>query len=88
MVTLFLRHSVADFAAWRKAFDEFMAAFDTAEVRGRAVYRGIANPDDVTIMLDFDRLVEAQVFLIREELKTAMDKGGAGAPTIWFTAKT
>lgn len=87
MVTLFIRHTVANFAAWRQAFEEFAAAFESLEVRGHAVYQGIANPDDLTIAVDFDRLVAAQVFVMHEGLKPTMDKAGAGPPTIWFASK-
>ena len=87
MVTLFMRHPVASYPTWRKVFDEYIAAGDAMGVTAHAIYQGIANSNDVTLALDFDRLETAQVFLIREDLKTMMQKGGAGAPTVWFASR-
>lgn len=88
MVTLFIRHPVASYPAWREVFDEYMASGTAMGVKAHAVYQGIANPDEVTLALEFDRLETAQVFLIREDLKTMMQKAGAGAPNVWFASRT
>jgi hypothetical protein len=87
MITLFMRYPVADYAAWRRAYDEFIPSQQTMGVIAHTVYQGIANPNEVTVALDFDRLETAQVFLVSEGVKTAMQKSGAGAPNIWFTTR-
>ncbi len=38
MVRLFVRHPVANYAAWRKAYDEFDAQRRTMGVTAHAVY--------------------------------------------------
>jgi hypothetical protein len=88
MITLFMRYPVADYAAWRKVHDEFVPSQQAMGVVAHTIYRGVANPDDVTVALDFDRLETAQVFLVSEEVKAAMQKGGAGAPNVWFTNRS
>jgi hypothetical protein len=57
-------------------------------VTAQAIYRGIANPNDVTVTHEFANLATAQVFLMSEELKQAMQSTGvADGPTVWFTTR-
>ena len=88
MITLFVRHSVSNYQAWRKDYDDFAGTQKALGVTAQAVYRGIANPDDVTVTHEFDSLEAAQTFLLRDELKVAMQNAGVtGTPTIWFATK-
>ena len=87
MVRLFIRHTVADFRAWRKGYDEFDEKRRSMGVTGDAVYRSIDNPNDVTVSHDFDTEQSARDVLSSEELKTAMDNAGVqGKPEIWITS--
>jgi len=87
-VRLFVRHEVADYATWKKAFDSFAPAQKKGGVFFKAVYQSTDNPNDVTVVHDFHSLEQAKAFAANPELKTAMEKGGVkGAPTIWITTK-
>jgi hypothetical protein len=86
MVRLFARHPVTDYAAWRKAYDEFDAQRQTLGVTAQAVYQNAEDPNDITITHDFADLASAQAFANGATLKGVMeDAGVAGPPTIWFT---
>jgi hypothetical protein len=88
MTTLFVRHTVADYEAWRKAYDDFAPTRKANDVTVHAVYQAADNPNDVTVTHDFATLEAAQSFVGSEELKRAMQGAGVvGAPTIWFTNK-
>jgi quinol monooxygenase YgiN len=89
MTTMFVRHTVSNYATWRKAYDDF-AQFQKAKgVMAAAVYVGTDNPNDITVTHEFASVEAAQAFVKSEELKTAMQKAGVvGAPTIWFANKT
>jgi hypothetical protein len=88
MITLFIRHSVSNYQAWRTAYDDFATTQQALGVTAQAVYRGIADPNDITVACEFETLEAAQVFLLRDELKAAMQAAGvSGTPTIWFTTK-
>ena len=88
MVTLFVRHTVADYAKWRAGYDAFGAARGPLGVTGAAVYQSADNPNDITVTHDFASLDKAQAFVGSPELKTAMQQAGVvGAPTIWFAHK-
>ena len=88
MTTLFVRHAVADYAAWRKVYDSFAPVQQANGVTAQTVYQSAHDPNDVTVTHDFASLDAAQDFLGKPELKAAMQKAGVvGAPTIWITNK-
>ena len=85
MVRLFVRHNVADYEAWRKAYDEFDAERGPMGVKGDAVFQSIDNSNDVTVWHDFDTAQAAQAFASADKLKNAMQLAGVqGEPQIWF----
>jgi hypothetical protein len=88
MTTLFVRHAVSDYKAWRKVYDTFSAIQKANGVTAQAVYQAIDNPNDVTVTHEFASLKAAQAFTKLEELGKAMQSGGVvGTPTVWFTQK-
>jgi hypothetical protein len=88
MSTLFVRHTVADYAAWRQIFDDFAPTQEAMGVTDKAVYRATDNPNDITVTHDFATLEAARAFAGSPELKAAMhDAGVTSAPTIWFTTR-
>jgi hypothetical protein len=85
MTTLFVRHTVADYATWRAVYDAFAAVRGPMGVTGDAVWQAADNPNDITITHDFGNLAAAQAFVGSAELRDAMGKAGVvGAPTVWF----
>lgn len=88
MATLFVRHTVADYAAWRRIFDDFSPTQMEMGVTTKAVYRAAENANDVTVTHDFATLESAKAFAGSPELKAAMkDAGVTSAPTIWFATR-
>ncbi|MGD8684918.1 MAG: cyclase [Chloroflexota bacterium] len=84
MVRMFARHQVADYGAWRKVYDSFER--ETLGVRQHAVYRNVADPNDITVWHDFDDRATAEAFAGSDELKAAMTEAGVvSAPNIWIT---
>ncbi len=88
MTTMFVRHMVANYDAWRKVYDEFRSVQKAGGVKAQAVYHAVDNRNDVTVTHDFADLKTAHAFAESAELKKAMQGAGViGAPTIWFTNK-
>ena len=86
MATLFVRHTVADFSAWKKAYDEFDAERQTMGVTGHGVYQLDGNPNDVTVYHEFATMEAAKAFAASDRLKTVMQRAGVqGPPEAWFT---
>ncbi|MDM9620905.1 cyclase [Rhizobium sp. AC44/96] len=88
MTTLFVRHQVSDYAAWRKIYDGFRSVQKANGVLAEAVFQAVDNPNDVTVTHEFATPEAAQAFGKLEELRAAMRTGGVlGAPTVWLTTK-
>lgn len=87
-VHMFVRHEVADYATWKKAYDGFRVTQKKMGVVAQAVYQSTDNPNDVTVTHEFHSLDKAKAFAASPELRAAMEKAGIkGAPQIWFTTK-
>lgn len=85
-VRMYVRHEVADYAAWRKTYDAFDVTRKKMGVTAQAVYRSADNPNDITVTHDFKTAEAAKAFAASPELKAAMEQAGVtNAPQIWFT---
>ena len=88
MIRMFVRHTVNDYTAWRKVYDEFTPTRESMGVKGHAVYRADDNPNGVTVTHDFDSMEAARAFANSAELRDAMSRAGVNAePDIWFTTE-
>jgi hypothetical protein len=88
MATLFIRHTVRDFAIWKTAYDAFAAQRQEMGVTDDGVYQAPDNPNDVTVIHDFDDIETAEAFARSSKLKEAMDDAGVvGTPQIWFAVR-
>lgn len=88
MTTMFVRHQVADFAAWRRVYDDFEPTRRSMGVTGHAVYRSDGDPGDLTVTHDFATAEAAKQFAESSALRDAMQQAGVvGEPTIWFTER-
>lgn len=88
MATLFVRHQVADYPAWRRIYDGFEPTRKALGVTADAVYQAADDPNEITATHEFATLDAAQAFAGSSELRAAMhDAGVVGAPTIWFTQR-
>jgi len=88
MATIFVRHRVADYAKWRKAYDDFDAERRGMGVTSHGVYKLEGDPNDVTVYHEFANMAAAKAFAGNPRLKEIMQAAGVqGAPDIWFTQK-
>ena len=88
MVTLFVRHQVKDYAAFREVYKGAGPMQKRGGVLAEAVYQSEDDPNDVTVTHDFASLAEARALAGSAELQEAMNKAGVvGAPTVWFAHK-
>ena len=88
MATLFFRHTVADYPAWRKVYDEFDATRPSLGVTSQGCYQLDGNPNDITGYHEFDSMDAAKKFAASSELREAMEKAGVvGQPDIWFAQR-
>ena len=85
MTTLFIRHRVVDYPAWRKVYDAVADMQRRGGVTAAAVYWGDDDPNDITVTHDFADAATAHAFVQNPEPKAAMDDAGVvGAPTFGY----
>lgn len=85
MATMLVRHTVQDFAKWKKVFDEHAATRKAAGSKGGELFQAAGNPLDVTILFHWDTVDNARKFSESPDLKTTMERAGVtGPPQIQF----
>ena len=77
---LTIHHNVKDYAIWRKSYDEHEMSRVAAGVTNGKVFRGAEEPNDVLILQDVADMGRARAWLMGEDLKAAMQKGGVVGP--------
>ena len=88
MSTMFIRHTVSDYQAWRKVYDSVGPLQKAMGVTAEAVYQAADNPNDITVTHEFATIEAAQAFVKSDELHKVMQRAGVvGTPAIWFTNK-
>jgi len=86
MVRMFVRHEVADYDKWIKAYHDFDGERGGMGVTGHEVYRSVVNGNDVTITHDFETLEKAKAFMESPRLREVMEAAGVTSqPSAWFT---
>ncbi len=85
MPAMLIRHTVADFAAWKPRFDAHGITRRANGSRGGRVYRSADDPDAVVILLEWDDLERARFFADSDDLREMLAQAGAtDRPDIWF----
>ena len=85
MITVLVRHEVADYPAWKARFD---SAFDYRHQHGECscrIYHSAGNVNDLTLLFEWDSLDRARAFMASDELKSRMAAAGVkGQPRVEF----
>jgi len=84
MVYINLRLNVADYDKWRLGFDANESSRKAAGSTGaNQFYRDVGNPNNVTLVLEWDEAEKAQAFLNDPRTKASMDEAGVtGRPMV------
>ena len=85
MINLLIHHEVADYTAWKAAFD---SAFDWRRKNGEHschIFRSAGSVNNVTLFFEWENLEKARAFVASEELKAKMASAGVkGSPRVDF----
>jgi hypothetical protein len=88
MATLFVRHTVTDFDAWKKVYDAFDAERRSLGVTSHGVYQRDGSLQEVTVYHEFDSVEAARAFAGNPRLKEVMQAAGVqGTADIWITSR-
>lgn len=80
MINVLIHHEVADYTAWKAAFD---SAFDWRHKNGECacrIFRSAGNVNDITVFFEWESLEKARTFIASEELKAKMASAGVKSP--------
>ncbi len=78
--TLFVRHRVNDYGAWRSAYDSVEGLRQQYGCLGAEVTTDPSDKNDVFVIHRFPSLDNAQAFANSDALKEAMQKAGVAGP--------
>ena len=71
-----VQHKVRDFDAWKGVFDEHGQVRRKYGATGHEIYRGVDDPNEITIVNHFPSKPQAEAFAADPSLKEAMATGG------------
>ena len=75
-----VRHSVADYATWKRAFDDHAGARAEAGILGYAINRSTDDPNVVIVYLQARSIDQLRAFASSASLKEAMKDAGVTSP--------
>ena len=85
MPYMLVQHSVENYDKWKLIFDEHGATRQAAGSKGGVVLRNADDPNQITILLEWDNLENARAFAGSDELREAMQRAGVtGPPNVYF----
>lgn len=79
--------SVEDYEKWKPVFDEVGSIRQAKGSKGGLVLRNADDPNQITVLLEWDNLDNARAFAGSDELREAMQRGGVvltGPPNVKF----
>ena len=85
MAYLMVKQTVEDYAKWKPAFDEHGSTRKAAGSKGAQVFQSVDEPNEVTVLLEWDSVENARKFSESTSLREVMQKAGVlGRPSIAF----
>lgn len=85
MPSLLIHHRVADFEIWSAVFAEQEIVRRANGSSGGRFWRAAADPGEILVLLEWDDLERARLFVDSDDLQEAMHQAGViGAPQFWF----
>lgn len=73
---LVVQHKVRDYDTWKAVFDEHETVRTRHGATGHELYRGLDDPNEITIVNHFPSREQAEAFAADPSLKEAMERGG------------
>ena len=76
MIYLLIQHEVADYPVWKSAFDSALDWRTRNGERSCRIFRGVQNPNDLTLLFEWENFEKARLFMASDDLKTRMASAG------------
>jgi hypothetical protein len=80
-----MHHEVADYHVWKSTFDSSLDSRTRNGERNCRIFRGVQNPNELTLLFEWENVERARAFIASEELKAKMASAGVkGTPRIEY----
>jgi len=76
MIYLLVHHEVSDYSAWKSVFDSSLDWRTRHGERTCRIFRGVQNPNELTLLFEWESFEMARAFIGSDELKGRMAKAG------------
>ena len=76
MIYLLVHHEVADYPAWKSVFDSSLDWRAHQGERSCRIFRGVQNPNELTLLCEWENVEKARAFIASDDLKSRMAKAG------------
>jgi hypothetical protein len=88
MIQVLVHHQVADYNSWRAVFDAALEFRHNGGECGCRIFRKAGNPNDLTLLFDWEDMDKAKHYMTSDELRKKMQLSGVvGVPEISFLAE-
>jgi len=85
MTNIMIKHKVVDYAAWKVEFDNFADVRKSSGEKSYRILHPSDDPNNLTLLFEWDSMKNAETFLASPELKTTMQRAGvAEEPKVLF----
>ena len=85
MTKMYVRHTVADFAKWKAAYEKHDATRKKFGAKKSEAFVNSQNPNEFLVVIEWDNKGQAKNFLEKSDIKEVMERAGViGAPEISF----
>jgi quinol monooxygenase YgiN len=88
MIQVLVHHQVADYNSWRSVFDAALDFRHNGGECGCRIFRKAGNPNDLTLLFDWEDMEKAKRYMTSDELRKKMQQAGVvGVPEINYLAE-
>lgn len=85
MTHVMIKHKVQDYKEWKVVFDNFAEVRKSSGEKSYRILHPSDNPNDLTLLFEWDNQKNAEKFLASTELKSTMERAGVvEEPNIQF----
>ncbi len=70
------RVKIDDYVKFKSGFDEASALRRAYGAKGAKLFRDVDDPDDITLLVEWDNFEDARKFLQAEEVREALKRAG------------
>jgi len=85
MATVLITHAIENYDEWKPGFDAHAETRHEYGSRGYRLFRGTDDPNDITMLFEWDSVENARRFLEESDVRERMDELGViGDPDITF----